>query len=97
MHDTMSSINSQQVDIPPSRWTARCHHLEPQVSRNAHEYFLKHWPWRSEQMRERFPQQGLAASHCYAYPDSLDDRIEAGALFITILFLVDGKYLEWRR
>jgi len=38
-----------------------------------------------------FPKQGLATWHCCNYPDSLDDRVEPGALLCTILFLVDGK------
>jgi len=71
----------------------RCHPLEPQVSRNVHEYFLKYWPWRSERVHEHSPQQGLATWHCYNYPDSLDDRIEPGGFLCTILFLIDGMHL----
>lgn len=78
---------------PPSNWEAKCHPLEAQVSESIHNYFLDGWKFRSEKVAEKFPTQGLATWHCYAFPESRDDRIEAGARLSVILFLVDGKCL----
>lgn len=75
---------------PPSQWEARCHPLEPEVSRSVHSYFLNGWKFRSEKARLMFPLQGLATWHCYAFPKAKDDRIEASARLSVILFLVDG-------
>lgn len=77
---------------PPSTWEAKCHPLEPQVSDNVHKYFLAGWKFRSDKVRAKFPGQGLATWHCYAFPEAKDDRIEAGALLSVILFLVDGMF-----
>lgn len=75
---------------PTSNWLAKCHPLEAAVSKSVHEYFLEGWVFRSDKARAKFPRQGLATWHCYAFPEAKDDRIEAGALLSVILFLVDG-------
>lgn len=78
---------------PLSKWEAKCHPLERQVSENIHAYFLAGWKFRNDKVRAKFPGQGLATWHCYAFPEAKDDRIEAGARLSVILFLVDGPYL----
>lgn len=75
---------------PPSNWEAKCHPLERQVSDSIHAYFLEGWKFRSDKVRAKFPGQGLATWHCYAFPEAKNDRIEAGARLSVILFLVDG-------
>jgi len=80
-----------QTDIPTSRWMGRCHSLEPQVSRNVHEYFLKYWPWRSG--ARAFSAARSRHLALLQLPDSLDDRIEPGVFLCTILFLIDGMHL----
>lgn len=77
---------------PLSKWEAKCHPLERQVSESIHAYFLAGWKFRSDKVRAKFPGQGLATWHCYAFPEAKDDRIEAGALLSVILFLVDGPF-----
>lgn len=89
-----ASASTKDQEHPPSNWEAKCHHLEPEVSESIHKYFLKGWKFRTDKVREKFPSQGLATWHCYAFPESKDDRIEAGARLSVILFLVDGKSLE---
>ena len=71
-------------------WKAKCHPLEPEVSESVHKYFLGGWKFRNAKVRAKFPLQGLATWHCYAFPEAKDDRIEAGARLSVILFLVDG-------
>jgi hypothetical protein len=92
MEDSRKAMAPPAEDTPPSSWVGRCHRREPTVSKNVHEFFLEHWSWRSDRVKDGFPKQGLATWHCCNYPDSLDDRIEPGAFFCTVLFLVDGKY-----
>lgn len=79
---------------PPSNWEAKCHPLERQVSESIHKYFLSGWKFRSGEVRAKFPGQGLATWHCYAFPEAKDDRIEAGARLSVILFLVDGTIAQ---
>ena len=78
------------VEHPPSHWEGRVHHLEPRILENCNAYFLKSWKFRNEKVKNAFPAQGLSTWHCAAFPDSKDDRVEAGAMLSVILFLVDG-------
>ncbi|SPN99704.1 related to Aristolochene synthase [Cephalotrichum gorgonifer] len=86
---TADVTSKQKEQYPPSNWKAKCHPLEREVSDSVHEYFLEGWNFRSEKDRAKFPRQGLATWHCYAFPEAKDDRIEAGARLSVILFLVD--------
>lgn len=77
---------------PPSRFVAKCHPLEKQVTAEVDGYFLTHWPFVTAKDRKKFVAAGFSRVTCLYFPLSLDDRIHLACRLLTILFLVDGMF-----
>ncbi|KAI0599443.1 Aristolochene synthase in complex with 12,13-Difluorofarnesyl diphosphate [Biscogniauxia sp. FL1348] len=78
-------------DIKGSIFKTLCHPLYPKISKEVDEYFLKHWNFPDENSRRKYIAADFNRFSCLSYPLSLDDRMELGCRFITLLFLVDDE------
>ncbi|KAK2616580.1 Aristolochene synthase prx2 [Conoideocrella luteorostrata] len=76
-------------DLPPSRWSSKIHPLEPEVTREVDEYFLQHWPFKTDKDRKKFVAAGFSRVTCLYFPAAKDDRIAFASKLLTILFLID--------
>lgn len=78
---------------PPSRFKPLCHPLEPQVTHEVNEYFLKNWHFTGSKEKAKFVAAGFPRVVCLYYPRARDDRIHFACRLLTLLFLTDGMYL----
>ncbi|KAI8152894.1 Aristolochene synthase [Colletotrichum sp. SAR 10_70] len=80
-----SPTNSNSV----SRFSAKIHRLEPQISAEVNGFFLEHWPFENDKARKKFIAAGFSRVTCFYYPVALDDRIGFACRLLTLLFLID--------
>lgn len=78
-------------DPPPSIFTAQCHPLVEEATRDVDGYYLSHWPFPDEKARKKFVAAGFPRVTCLYFPKALNDRIQHACSLLTILFLVDGE------
>lgn len=81
-------------EVTISRFTPRIHPREVEVSAEVNGYFLKHWPFPNDKARRKFIAAGFSQVTCYYNPLALDDRIELACRLLTLLFLIDGRFLQ---
>lgn len=84
---TAPSLN----EPPPSIFTAQCHPLVEEATRDVDGYYLSHWPFPNEKARKKFVAAGFPRVTCLYFPKALNDRIQHACSLLTILFLVDGS------
>ena len=83
------------VRPPPTVFTPICHPLVEEATREVDGYYLKHWGFPDEKARKKFVAAGFSRVTCLYFPKALDDRIAYACSLLTILFLIDGKYLDF--
>ena len=74
----------------PSRFTPKCQPLSTEIINQVNEYFLTHWPFKSEKARKKFVAAGFSYVTCLYFPMAKDDRIHFACRLLTLLFLIDG-------
>ncbi|KAE9574241.1 Aristolochene synthase [Colletotrichum fructicola] len=85
----VSLPSAPQFTPPPSRFIAKCHPLEKQITAEVDGYFLTHWPFKTAKDRKKFVAAGFSRVTCLYFPLGLDDRIHLACRLLTILFLID--------
>lgn len=83
---------------PPSTSTfgLEIHPSVDRVSVEVNEYFLQHWPFRSDKERFKFRAADFPRVTCLYFPRALDERIGFACRLLTLLFLVDGKWQSFK-
>jgi aristolochene synthase len=76
-------------DLPPTIFTACKHPNTNQVVKQVNDFFLKHWPFKSDKHRKRFVDEGYAWFVCINCPMSLPERLHWGCRLLTLGFLID--------
>lgn len=84
---------SSKIAIPPSKWTPMCHPRVSEASNEVDGDFLERWGFPTEKAKKKFLAAGFSRVTCLYFPLALDDRIHFACRLLTILFLVDGKFL----
>ncbi|KAF6838321.1 aristolochene synthase [Colletotrichum plurivorum] len=74
---------------PASRFTARIHPHEAEISAEVNGFFLQHWPFENDKARKKFVAAGFSRVTCFYYPVALNDRIGFACRLLTLLFLID--------
>lgn len=77
----------------PSHFNPICHPLVDSVSKGVDEWFLQNWGFASEKARKKFVAAGFSRVTCLYFPKALDSRIRHACELLTILFLIDGKWI----
>ncbi|RDW92912.1 uncharacterized protein DSM5745_00234 [Aspergillus mulundensis] len=72
-----------------SCFTPRQHILADKVCQEDNDFFLVHWPFKSEKQRQMFLDMDLSRWSTSACANALDSRIQIHARFNTVLFLID--------
>lgn len=85
---------SSKISIPASKWTPMCHPRVSEVSKEVDGDFLERWGFPAEKAKKKFLAAGFSRVTCLYFPLALDDRIHFACRLLTILFLVDGKFLK---
>lgn len=91
MPDITGFANAQAP--PPSHFTPICHPLVDSVSADVDEWFLQNWDFANEKARKKFVAAGFSRLICLYVPKALDGRIHHACELLTILFLIDGKWI----
>lgn len=76
-------------DLRPTIFTARKHPNTEEVVKQVNDFFLEHWPFKTEKHRKRFVEEGYAWFVCVNCPMSLEDRMHWGCRLLTTGFLID--------
>lgn len=76
-------------DLRPTTLNARLHPCWESVVGEVNNFFLTHWPMKTEQHRRRFVEEGYAWFVCILCPMSLNDRMHWGCRLLTVGFLID--------
>lgn len=92
MPDITSSSYTQTP--PPSHFKPLCHPLVDSVSIGVDEWFLRNWGFANEKARKKFVAAGFSRVTCLYFPKALDGRIRHACELLTILFLIDGKWIR---
>jgi aristolochene synthase len=76
-------------DLRPTILAARKHPNTDEVVKQVNDFFLEHWPFKTEKHRKRFVDEGYAWFVCINCPMSLDERMHWGCRLLTTGFLID--------
>ncbi|KAF2020313.1 terpenoid synthase [Aaosphaeria arxii CBS 175.79] len=76
-------------DLRPTILEVQKHPLTDSVVKEVNDFFLEHWPFKTEKHRRRFVDEGYAWVLCLYCPQSWDDRIHWGCRLLTTGFLID--------
>lgn len=91
MPDITGFSNAQAP--PPSLFTPVCHPLVDSVSAGVDEWFLQNWGFANEKARKKFVAADFSRFMCLNLPKALDGRIRQACELLTLLFLIDGKWI----
>ncbi|KAF2003110.1 terpenoid synthase [Amniculicola lignicola CBS 123094] len=75
--------------LSPTLYTARKHAQANALVASVNGFFLTHWPFKTDDQRQRFVNEGYAWFVCVNCPMSLDDRLHWGCRLLTLGFLID--------
>lgn len=78
-------------DAYSTRFATKCHPDAAAVRAELDAFFGEHWPWPSDNAREKFLEADLHGFVCWAYPFARSDRIVDSAKVMTLFFLLDGS------
>jgi hypothetical protein len=76
-------------ELRPTLLTARLHPRTGEIVDECHNFFLQHWPFKTETHKKRFCDEGYAWFNCILCPMGLDDRMVGVCKFLTTGFLID--------
>lgn len=91
-----TAVDTQNVPIweaQPSLWKPLCHPRVDEVSLEVDRYFLHHWKFPSKKAAKAFIDAAFSRVTCLYFPLAQDDRIHFACRLLTVLFLIDGKFL----
>ena len=77
------------MDLRPTILTARKHANTDEVVKQVNDFFLEHWPFKTEKHRRRFVDEGYAWFVSINCPMSLNERMHWGSRLLTTGFLID--------
>ncbi|KAI4115647.1 MAG: hypothetical protein LQ345_003804 [Seirophora villosa] len=81
-------------DAYSTRFATKCHPDAAAVRAELDAFFGEHWPWPSDNAREKFLEADLHGFVCWAYPFARSDRIVDSAKVMTLFFLLDDLVEE---
>lgn len=91
----MVAAHAEKPMPPPLAYLVpKCHPREPQVTKYVDAYFIRNWPFPSEEAVEKFCDAGFSRAACCYYPEALDDRIHFACKLLTLLSLIDGTWTK---
>lgn len=67
----------------------RIHPSTERVVKDVNDYFLEHWPFKTEKHRKRFVDEGYARFMCLGCPLSTEERLHWGCRLLILGFLID--------
>lgn len=65
------------------------HPKTDEVVKEVNDFFLEHWPFKTDKHRKRFVDEGYAWFVCVECPQSLDERLHWGCRLLILGFLID--------
>lgn len=80
--------------IPSSRWTHQIHPRSEQVAQEVDDYFVRNWHFPDDHAKTSFLKAGFSHVTCLYFPLAKDDRIHFACRLLTVLFLIDGMFLN---
>nr|BBH51514.1 putative sesquiterpene synthase [Clitopilus sp.] len=85
LQSTLASLDTTYT----CRFRARYHAKSEQVMTVVQDYFVKRWPWRSEQAKQLYIKTNLEEATCICFPTTLDDRIETVVTWFCYMHILD--------
>lgn len=81
---------------PPTIFDIQCHSRADAVCAELDSFFIQHWPFKSQEERNRFLNSQTNGFACWALPLADDDRLLDTVKVNTLLFLLDDVAEDMR-